>query len=263
MAKKNENKNLQEEVVEKKPRKTRKAKTEEVVESTNVEVSKQLSPLEEKVLGGKVRNIKYEVISKTDGERFTIEVDQTIPLFFYNNLMSTVEKAYFPSGNYDPFVGRKVIELALFQAFTGISFANDPDAFSQFKSEYIYSPVGIEGDVLSIMPPEFKEFLDKADLLANEMYRSHCVPDEEKKMFEDGSQLFELAGGAIRNIDKTLTAFSKNWDAEGVSMKDAVDALKSAGKIKEDHITQAILDFQLAKAQKEAEKREAEKVDED
>lgn len=231
-----------------KPKRTRKKAEPKVETPVEARATIKVDPPE--------RKVRYDLVPKGgEGDWITVDVLQSLPVGFYTAVMKQIVGAYFQEGSFDPYFGRLIIEMVVFSAFTSIDFGNNVDTYKDFRAAYCHCPVGVECDIWDIIPEEGKNFLAAVDFKVEQLCKMYFSPVELSQLMTAGREFIEKAESSLDTIEHTLQAFADSGNADGVSLQDAVDALKSAGKIRERDVAKSVLDFQIEKAKKEAEKQ--------
>lgn len=227
---------------EKKARKTRKP-TKAIIKSPIVEHACKIQT--EPII------LKFSI----DDQDYEVHIKPHVDFAARSAIMDNIESIYFPSGVYDPLYGDALLEYVIMQVYTDLEFANDFEAFDNFR----YTHGDIFREITTNMPYEVTELRLTIHNVLGVLLKEHIMPDMQKKFYEKSSSLFD----ALHVLEESLlsvlnTAESTMHDISTEDMKELVAAMSFAGKTDETRVARAILDFQ-----KEKEKRVAVKTEPD
>lgn len=190
-----------------------------------------------------------------DDQEYQVHIKSHVDFSSRTAIMENIESIYFPSGAYDPLYGDALLEYIIMQVYTDLEFANDFDAFDNFR----YTHGDIFREITTNMPYEVTELRLTIHNMLGVLLKEYMMPDAQRKFYENATSFFNGLRGLEESLVKVLnTAETAMHDISAEDMKELVSAMSFAGKSDETRVARAILDFQ-----KEKEKRVAVKTEPD
>lgn len=177
---------------------------------------------------------------------FTVWVKQHIDYSARSAIIPRVEDMFFPEGIYDPMYGESLLEFIIMQIYTDLDFNNDFYAFDAFRHEHS----DIYHEIEANLPQEATDLFGFSYDLRDYLLEFYKVSDQQRAFYDrvisTCDSIKDIADSIVGMLD---TASVSLHDVDASSIKDMLSAINYAGKLDDEKVVKAILDFQKAKAQ--------------
>lgn len=211
--------------------------------------SKALSAFE-KYLGTLPSSEKIVTIPG-DGENYELHIKSYLDFETKAGLMSHVRRMYFNEGFFDRHYGDAVLELVLFQLYTGLTFGGDIVVFDAFiHSDYVMTSTEFREAYYS---DDYYEIRNAVESTLDVMVKEADMPLYQELFYKNCNDMIDLVRGLLENASDSLNEMAASVQGDnGSSVKELLEALQNMNQKDEKKLVNAILDFQEAKAKRTA-----------
>lgn len=178
---------------------------------------------------------------------YTVLVRQHLDYSARSAIMPRVEDMFFPDGIYDPMYGESLLEFIIMQIYTDLDFNHDFYVFDAFRHEHR----DIYREIEANFPQEAFDLFGFAYDLRDHLLKLYKVSDQQRAFYDrvitTCDSIKDIADSIVGMLD---TASVSLHDVDASSIKDMLSAINYAGKLDDEKVAKAILEFQKAKTQK-------------
>lgn len=211
--------------------------------------SKTISEFEKRL--GALPASEKIVIIPFDGENYELHIKSYLDFETKAGLMSHVRRMYFNDGFFDRQYGDAVLELVLFQLYTGLTFGGDISLFDAFiHSDYAMTSTEFREAYYS---EDYYEIRNAIESTLDVITKEAELPLYQELFYKNCNDLIDLVRALLENASDSLNEMASSFQSNnGSSVRELLEALQNMNQKDEKKLVNAILDFQEAKAKRTA-----------